>query len=141
MFHNDLYEDDVFYREIRKQILLLTADDEENELLETNHPANPILVNNQSSKRSLTTMPISNSTQSGNHFGCWDHSESSGSLVPTWATNLQRNGNGGTGVFIPHIVKSRRRRRSGMTFNVVLHVLVFEELLIMLQTLRKEVQQ
>ncbi|XVF86039.1 hypothetical protein PTKIN_Ptkin17bG0168700 [Pterospermum kingtungense] len=97
----DEVKDDVFYAEIRRQILLLTADDDE-DYQETSKPRSNRAVGN-----------ISSSLQYGSYFNPWE-SENTNS-VPTWLANLWRKGNGsGTGVFIPHINKSRRRLRPGI---------------------------
>lgn len=87
------YEDDVLYMELRRQILLLTADQDDNE----NN-----LVHKRHSNSISTLKP-------GSYFNWWASTNSDS--VPTWLVNLWRNGSGnGTGVFIPHIVRSRRQR-------------------------------
>ncbi|THG13909.1 hypothetical protein TEA_016064 [Camellia sinensis var. sinensis] len=46
----------------------------------------------------------------GSYFS-WLENEGTNAVPPTWLVNLWRTGNG-TGVFIPHIVKSRRRHKN-----------------------------
>ncbi|XVF43017.1 hypothetical protein PTKIN_Ptkin02bG0006700 [Pterospermum kingtungense] len=97
-------EDDVFYAEIRRQILLLTADDEE-DYRETN-----IFNDSVSGSKPGSNRPVCNFSY-GSYFSSWERENTNS--VPTWLANLWRNGNG-TGVFIPHHVdKSRRRHRPG----------------------------
>lgn len=110
-------DDDKFYAEIRKQVLLLTEDDdhEDEVFLQTTHPISSTLADKRSLKRLATsTVPIA--TQAGGIYfsSCWESENNGGCSVPAWLGKLWRNDNGGgTGVFIPHIVKSRRRQRSG----------------------------
>ncbi|KAK8511867.1 hypothetical protein V6N13_029443 [Hibiscus sabdariffa] len=100
-------EDDVYFAEIRRQILVLTADDEDyrdTDVIDsvssgTNKPGSRRVVGN-----------LSCSLQHGRYFS-WPDSENTDS-VPTWLVNLWRTSNG-TGVFIPHINKSTRRHRPG----------------------------
>ncbi|KAA8529190.1 hypothetical protein F0562_034011 [Nyssa sinensis] len=96
------YEDDVFYAELRRQILFLTAEEEDDgDFLKTKH-SNSLGVGEERPRIScISTVPP------GNYFN-WSETENSNS-VPTWILNLWRNGNG-TGVFIPHIIKSRRHK-------------------------------
>ncbi|KAK9276366.1 hypothetical protein L1049_005899 [Liquidambar formosana] len=94
-------DDDVFYTDLQRQVLLLTADDDE-EFLEkkTDNSRNAI---KQGYKRSMAGFPT--------NYSNWEMNENSG-LPPAWLSNLWRNSNG-TGVFIPHIVKSRRKQKTG----------------------------
>ncbi|XP_007046279.2 PREDICTED: uncharacterized protein LOC18610522 [Theobroma cacao] len=99
-------EDDVFYADIRRRILLLTADDDED--CQETKSFHPVCNGKPGSNRAVGN--LSSSLQYGGYFSSWE-SENTDS-VPTWLANLWRNGNG-TGVFIPHIVKSRRHHRPG----------------------------
>lgn len=58
---------------------------------------------------------FSSALQPGSYFNWWE-SENYANTAPTWLVNLWRNGNG-TGVFIPHIVKSRRHNKPARTRN------------------------
>ncbi|KAJ4710552.1 hypothetical protein OWV82_016723 [Melia azedarach] len=102
---DDQYEEDVFYAELRAQILLLTADDDEDEDFVERKRSNSSNLNatKSSSMHGLTS--LSSALQPGSYFNWWEFENTNS--VPTWLVNLWRNGNG-TGVFIPHIVKSRR---------------------------------
>ncbi|XWS69792.1 hypothetical protein CRYUN_Cryun04dG0209100 [Craigia yunnanensis] len=104
--YDGIDEDDVFYAEIRRQILLLTADDDED--YEETKIFHSVSSSKPGSKRPVGN--FSSSLQYGSYFNSWE-SEKTNS-VPTWLANLWRNGNG-TGVFIPHINKSRRRLKPG----------------------------
>lgn len=108
---NSEYEDDdVFYAELRRQILLLTLDEDE-DFLDNKH-RNCSTVRKQRSNNSAS---LSSALQHGSYFG-WSEFEKNNS-VPTWLVNIWRYGNGnntninnGTGVFIPRIVQSRRHK-------------------------------
>lgn len=98
-------DDDTFYAEIRRQILLLTSEDNE-DLLET-RSFNPMSVTNGGSNRSIysfrgASLPSSN-------FCSWEP-ESAGS-PPVWLVNLWKHGKG-TGVFIPQVA-CRKNQRPG----------------------------
>ncbi|KAJ6905860.1 hypothetical protein NC652_023575 [Populus alba x Populus x berolinensis] len=107
--HEGMNEDDVFYAEIRKQVLLLTEDED---FLQTRH-LNSTSANKQRLKRLTTTVTIA--AQPGSYFSCWESENSSS--VPKWLGSLWRNDNGGTGVFIPRLVNPRTRQRSGKKRN------------------------
>ncbi|KAK6931476.1 hypothetical protein RJ641_003269 [Dillenia turbinata] len=96
-------ENDVFYADLRRQILLLTAEDEE-DLLEAKQE-NAVKAN-----RSGNNLKINFVAQSGSYFS-WCENEDAES-VPPWMLKLWRASNG-TGVFIPHIVKARRVQKQG----------------------------
>ncbi|CAL5210080.1 unnamed protein product [Lathyrus oleraceus] len=104
---NSEYEDDVFYVEIKRQILLLTSEENE-DFVETRS----VNVTNDGSNYS-----IGNSlTTPTRKFYLWE-TES----PPIWLVNLWRNGKG-TGVFIPQVsckenhkserMNNRRRRKT-----------------------------
>lgn len=104
--HPDYEDDDVFYAEIRRQILLLTAEDDE-DFLDKKHTN----CSRTSKRRSNNLTNLSSALQPGRYFNSWELEKSSNS-VPNWPVSLWRNGNSningnGTGVFIPHIVKTR----------------------------------
>jgi hypothetical protein len=103
--------DDDPYAEIRRQILLLTADDDED--LPVNSPKSI-----SAAKRSSNSFKASSVTglQHGVYFNWWEDENTNS--VPAWLANLWRNGNG-TGVFIPQVVKSRRIYKPGMCFHFV----------------------
>ncbi|KAL5826079.1 hypothetical protein ACOSQ4_017876 [Xanthoceras sorbifolium] len=109
----DVNEDDVFYAELRRQILLLTADEDEDHEDLLLHRTRPNSVN-ATERNSINLMSSSSTMQqpgTGSYFNWWGSSKSYS--VPAWLVNLWRNGNGsgnGTGVFIPHIVKTRRHK-------------------------------
>lgn len=102
-------DDDVFYVELRRQILLLTLeDDDENAVFPKTRRLDARGGAKQGSGSSVPAVRLP-----GSCFG-WLEDENS-NAVPTWLVNLWRHGNG-TGVFIPHIAKSRRRPKSGTLF-------------------------
>lgn len=97
-------EDDHFYAELRKQILLLTAEEEDNvEVQELQR--NKLQISAKSLQQRFNNWP-----GSALHHGCyynWSGDEAT-EAVPTWLFNLWKSGNG-TGVFLPQITKSRTR--------------------------------
>ncbi|KDP47133.1 hypothetical protein JCGZ_22129 [Jatropha curcas] len=107
-------EGDAFYNELRRQILVLTEDDDDNDedFLENKHGTSKSDSRQISLKRSIN---FETQLLGSCYSSCWE--SDGGSSVPPWLVNLWRNGNGGTGVFIPHIVKSRRRHKSGKKNN------------------------
>ncbi|KAI9387149.1 hypothetical protein POPTR_010G127900v4 [Populus trichocarpa] len=100
---------DVYYAELKKQILLLTADDDE-EVDVTNHSRLVDIQRKQDSNSLTNSFPTT--LQPGSYFNWWERQKTD--LVPTWPENLWRSNGNGTGVFIPQIVKSRRYRRGGV---------------------------
>ncbi|WCJ17767.1 hypothetical protein M5689_000160 [Euphorbia peplus] len=94
-------EEDVFYHELRKQILYLTEVDDNDDFIRAK----------RSSKRSMAK-PI---VQAGNCFNRWEIRDGNLDPTPTWLVNLWKNGNGGigTGVFIPQVHLSSRKLLSG----------------------------
>lgn len=56
---------------------------------------------------------FSSGVQTAGNYFTWGGNEISDSAVPIWMVNLWKSGNNnGTGVFIPNVVKSRRRRNN-----------------------------
>ena len=98
-------DDEVFYAELRRQVLLLTAEEDDDDV-NADFPENKIRNSFQGSGSGF-----SGSTLHGICFGWFETEEVN--AVPSWLVNLWRNGNG-TGVFIPRIVKPKRRRKPSM---------------------------
>nr|XP_027096824.1 uncharacterized protein LOC113716628 [Coffea arabica] len=94
-------EDDLFYAELRRQVLVLTAEDDE-DCQENRHPNTGKL-----SHQNLNFSHVSK-LQPGCYYNWLGNDETES--APTWLFNLWKPGNG-TGVFIPQIIKSRRRYR------------------------------
>ncbi|KAI5678611.1 hypothetical protein M9H77_09561 [Catharanthus roseus] len=86
-------EDDLFYEELRKQILLLIAEDDEDHVQGLQGNMLKTL------KKRFNNGPVC--------YYNWSGNEATG-LVPTWLFDLWKPGNG-TGVFIPQIIKSGKR--------------------------------
>lgn len=99
-------EDDTFYAEIKRQILLLTSEDNE-DLIESKS-FNSIDVANDGLNKSISSFDCETRTQKRN-FYLWE-AESVGS-PPIWLVNLWKNGKG-TGVFIPQVT-CREKQRPG----------------------------
>ncbi|KAF5751183.1 hypothetical protein HS088_TW02G00193 [Tripterygium wilfordii] len=107
--YEDFDEDDAFYAELRRQILLLTEDDE-NEF-STNLNSISIAARKRGVNGSRAAFGVA--AEPGSYFSWREDEAADSKLVPTWLVNLWRNGNG-TGVFIPHAVKySRSGHRPG----------------------------
>ncbi|XP_075482295.1 uncharacterized protein LOC142522659 [Primulina tabacum] len=94
-------EDDLLFVELRRQVLQLTADDDdEDRLYEKKH------------SRSRNRSPNSSScsvTQSGCYYNWVVNKEDY--VAPAWMLKLWRNGNNGTGVFIPQVSQTRKKNR------------------------------
>ena len=98
------YDDDTYYAEIRRQILLLTSEDNE-DLLERKRFNSVSVVKGRSIRSVYNTAP-----PPASNFCSWE-TGSSGS-PPNWLVNLWKNGKG-TGVFIPQAVTCRKNQRPG----------------------------
>ncbi|XP_030548742.1 uncharacterized protein LOC115753995 [Rhodamnia argentea] len=100
----DRHEDeDVYYAELKRQILELTAEEDQDEgSLETRHVARAY---NDAMKASPSAC-----AKGLGHFNSWEK-RNPDSSVPSciWSSWQKSNG---TGVFIPNIVKSRTRHAS-----------------------------
>jgi len=111
-------EDDTFYDEIKRQILLLTSEDNE-DLVETNSFKH-IDVTNDGSNRSIYN--YNNATKPTRKFYLWE-TDSSGS-PPIWLTNLWKNGKG-TGVFIPQVSCKENQRPGTIMISYSLVYFIF----------------
>lgn len=94
------YDDDTFYAEIRRQILLLTSEDNEDSLERKRYKSTSVGNNGYGgsirSVYSRTSPPASN-------FCSWETNSSDS--PPYWLVSLWKNGKG-TGVFIPQAASS-----------------------------------
>ncbi|MCD7466268.1 hypothetical protein HAX54_002826 [Datura stramonium] len=105
----DEFEDDDFYDELRRQVLILT---EEEEYVQQ---SNEIKNSNRVQMRSSV---LQQQQPKGIQFYWYGDNSEDDNKVPKWLLDLWRKGNykdevlNGTGVFIPHIIKSRRRNKS-----------------------------
>lgn len=95
-------DDDVFYAELERRILLLiNTADENDDFMDTSY-------NSQHSRTRKGNLDYS---LSQSYFD-WTESEGpSNYSVPSWILNLWRSNANGTGVFIPHTVKSKRKNK------------------------------
>ncbi|KAB1211508.1 hypothetical protein CJ030_MR6G013250 [Morella rubra] len=104
------HHSDVIYAEIRRQILLLTADEGE----DVHKAKRQNTFGGAAGKRSSNGITACGYypaiLQPGSYFNWWENENSSS--VPAWLANLWKNSNG-TGVFIPQIVGSRRCYKPG----------------------------
>ncbi|KAJ8774705.1 hypothetical protein K2173_017151 [Erythroxylum novogranatense] len=103
-----IYEEDAYYADLTRQILLLTADDDgdgNGDFLESKH-SDSLITSKTGHSSNLITCSSSSALEPASFFSSWQTQEVDS--VPTWLLDLWRKSNG-TGVFIPQIVKSRRR--------------------------------
>lgn len=102
----DVDDDDVFYAELERRILLLinTADENDDLMAATSY-------NNSKMRKSyLDYYSLSQPDQS--YFDWTDSDQGSSSYsVPSRILNLWRSNVNGTGVFIPHTLKSKRKNK------------------------------
>lgn len=107
-------EDDVFYAEIKRQILQLTTEeDNEGFLGETKRLDLDPVMSHGVSKGSGSGYVFCRGVAGGSHFCSWE-AQSYGGSPPVWLVNLWKTKNGkGTGVFIPQAVRSKKYHRSG----------------------------
>lgn len=112
--------DDIFYAELERQILQLMAGDDEGDFMDHNYKHS----NSLNGAKHRLNKGYTAAIQPGNYFD-WTKNESSYS-VPTWLSKLWRpNGSGnGTGVFIPHIVKSRTKNKPSRCFCIFINLFV-----------------
>ncbi|KAL7132527.1 hypothetical protein ABFS83_12G080100 [Erythranthe nasuta] len=105
-------DDDVYYSELERQVLQLTADDDEQD---QDFDANKNIIISPADKGVIVNN-VSRVLNGGNYYN-WPESKDN-LAAPAWISNLWKTGNG-TGVFIPQIVlQSRktnrpRRKRNG----------------------------
>ncbi|KAK4399926.1 hypothetical protein Sango_1098700 [Sesamum angolense] len=106
VYSSDQYfeeDDDTFYDELRRQVLQLTADDDEDAY------ENKILQSRkQGRKQGLHTGPCS--VRQPRCYYNWPGNKEDCAAAPAWMLNLWRSGNG-TGVFIPQTVQRKNRSR------------------------------
>ncbi|CAJ1932310.1 unnamed protein product [Sphenostylis stenocarpa] len=95
------FDDDTFYAEIRRQILQLTSEDEEDLLV--------VKPFNQASVGGSTRLAYNRTSPHANHFCSWETQSSSSADLPV---NLWKSGRG-TGVFIPQVVTGKKYQRPG----------------------------
>lgn len=95
-------EDDVFYRDLRNQVLQLTAEDEEEEEEVYGHKN----IHMAAEHKQKGAPPRDG--------GFYDWAGNKEDLAaPVWMLNLWRPVNG-TGVFIPQVVPARKKNKSSM---------------------------
>ncbi|KAI3453005.1 hypothetical protein Pfo_009668 [Paulownia fortunei] len=97
-------EDDVSYDELRRQVLQLTAEDDDEDVHE-NKILNTIEAQKQGPYNGPCIVP-----QPSCYYN-WLGNKEDCAAAPAWILNLWRSGNG-TGVFIPQTVQSRSKNRS-----------------------------
>ncbi|XP_059451330.1 uncharacterized protein LOC132182155 [Corylus avellana] len=101
---------DVLFADIRRQILLLTADEDEDVDVHKDKQRNSISPVRRSSSSLAAVL------QPGSYFNWWEKDNTN--TVPAWLVSLWRSNNGnGTGVFIPQIVRSRRHYKPAGRMN------------------------
>lgn len=101
-------EDDVFYAEIRRRILQLTTEDDEEHsegFLGESKRVNRIVSGGVDSYGSGYGLP------GGSHLWSWE-AQNSGASPPVWLMNLWKNGKG-TGVFIPQVIRCKKNQGPG----------------------------
>ncbi|EYU40871.1 hypothetical protein MIMGU_mgv1a015666mg [Erythranthe guttata] len=112
----DMYadDDDVYYSELERQVLQLTADDDEQD---QHFDANKNIIISPADK-GLIVNNVSRVLNGGNYYN-WPESQDN-LAAPAWISNLWKTGNG-TGVFIPQIVLQSRKtnRPSKFDFTII----------------------
>ncbi|XP_073281370.1 uncharacterized protein [Primulina huaijiensis] len=97
-------EDDLLFVELRRQVLQLTADDDDEDRLYENKHSRRVEARNRCPKSSSCSV-----TQSGCYYNWVVNKEDY--VAPAWMLKLWRNGNNGTGVFIPQVSQTRKKNR------------------------------
>ncbi|KAL2347558.1 hypothetical protein Fmac_001558 [Flemingia macrophylla] len=97
------FDDDTFYAEIRRQILQLTSEEDEDLLVKKRF--DQASVGGGGSRR----LVCDRTSPQANHFCSWE-THSSGS--PDWFVNTWKSGRG-TGVFIPQVATGKKYHRTG----------------------------
>lgn len=105
-------DDDTFYAEIKRQILLLTSED--NEDLQETRDLNPYSVTKGGSNISAHSSNSESSPPRSN-ISLWE-TECSVS-PPVWLVNMWRKGNKGTGVFIPQAACRKNQKPGTVTLS------------------------
>ncbi|KAL3824072.1 hypothetical protein ACJIZ3_020101 [Penstemon smallii] len=107
-------EDDVYYSELKRQVLQLTEEDEENDecLYENKNPNMAV----EARKRGPNKNPCS-VRQPRFYYNWPGPGPKEDCAAPAWILNLWRTGNNGTGVFIPQLVQSRRKNKPRRKMN------------------------
>ncbi|KZV13867.1 hypothetical protein F511_44918 [Dorcoceras hygrometricum] len=109
-------EDDLLFVELRRQVLQLTADEDDDEgedRLHENKHSTTVETRKSSPKNSLYGV-----TQSGSYYN-WVVSKED-FVAPAWMLKLWRKENNGTGVFIPQVSQTRRKNKPSMSYFSVL---------------------
>lgn len=102
-------EDDIFYSDLRKQVLQLTVEDEEEKEERVHGNRNVNMVTGQ--KQGFNRAPRGGPPPDGGYYDWAGNKEDH--TAPVWMLNLWRPGNG-TGVFIPQAVHAKKKNKSSM---------------------------
>ncbi|XP_073148039.1 uncharacterized protein [Henckelia pumila] len=103
-------EDDVLFVELRRQVLQLTADDEDEDEDRLRLYENKHLRTAEARKWIPKNGSLCGVTQGAGCYYNWVVSKED-YVAPAWMLKLWRNGNNGTGVFIPQVSQTRRKNK------------------------------